>query len=310
MKEGNMTICTLCTPFLPLTTSGPGTDYYLSSISHQGVLGPLEMSSYEPGSGSRAPRPYGRNRGERGAGAAENPYRRGQQRERGRDRNEASDSNPYARRNPYAKSSGTTEQSKASTSMRSAMPTSLPDQETHPNDQNGYPVPPPPPPPPEHEQYQYADQSARQEQESTAPEDEVKERKSRGKGKQNNRMSVYGGRYANAAGGGSHGKSHSRSRSIISLRKGSRSEGSGKPRWRQGEGGEEEEAFFQLQQKLKQQGAPPPPPEPEPPQYPDGIFDEIPVIQDILRKFPELGEENVSRFYVDMIRVIIHYSLE
>ncbi|KAI8052260.1 Sec8 exocyst complex component-specific domain-containing protein [Syncephalis plumigaleata] len=96
-------------------------------------------------------------------------------------------------------------------------------------------------------------------------------------GREHRRMSTYGGRYA--AGGGSgheHTKSNASQRSMRSSRNSSFSQGG---RRRFGEDTEDGDAYRQLQQEQM---------------HPDGVFHELPVLDEVLRKFPELEHDNFN----------------
>ncbi|RKP07365.1 Sec8 exocyst complex component-specific domain-containing protein [Thamnocephalis sphaerospora] len=179
--------------------------------------------------------------------------------------------NPYARKNPYARAAP----SEATSPQQTQSPQSN-GTEDHNESMEGQPGPPP-------------NQPSHQHQDSQSSH--AGEREERGGRKQNNRVSVYGGRYANAAGGGGGGSSHTRTKSTVSQRslRSNRTGSMSRNRWRQGEDTAEEAAYQQLQQLQQQQQQ-----QPEPPQYPDGVFDEIPVLEDVLRKFPELEDDNFN----------------
>jgi hypothetical protein len=111
----------------------------------------------------------------------------------------------------------------------------------------------------------------------------INEDRSGGKG--HRRMSTYGGRYA--AGGGSSGhertKSNASQRSMRSSRNSNFSQ-SGRRRF--GDDNEDEYTYRQLQQEQM---------------HPDGVFHELPVLDEILRKFPELENDHVSLLFFDNI---------
>ncbi|KAI9593484.1 hypothetical protein BDF19DRAFT_447899 [Syncephalis fuscata] len=123
--------------------------------------------------------------------------------------------------------------------------------------------------------------------EVNAPQDEQGEDQTRAGGgergnRRHQRMSTYGGRYA--AGGGSgheHTKSNSSQRSLRSSRNSSFSQSN---RRRPGDDVEDENAYRELQREQV---------------HPDGVFNELPVLSDTLRKFPELENDNVRRRRVD-----------